>query len=439
MRAKLYAVIRSDMTLNGSSNKPVSLYAIPSGAGAVLRADPAGAGGILLTERSKRTYRGSMEMSVLNQSLAVVNEVTTSSTSTRSSARRSGSKWPLEAQKAQAVAARTYAVSSGMGFQIANVVDTTISQAYYGIGYENANAIEGVNRTAGQIMTLAGRAINAVFSANSGGITADNAIEIWGGDNSFLNTAVTSPDEGPSKGLLDWYYVALPSGQTGYIRSDLLADSGQTHVSGAKYLRVTGDGTAVRSKPQAVSTVEPLARVGAGTMVVQLDKVPEYSDYNWIEAPMTSSQLLATLNKRSKTPISGPLLTLEVSKRGPSGRVTEIKANGIPVNVGVPDNLRGALNSLKSTLFSVEETGRYTIIDGNGNEREIPSQSGSLQVVGGDGAASSMPTDNAFIMDGSGNLRAVTASPQFVFAGKGYGHGLGLSQWGARALRRARV
>ncbi|WP_158602292.1 SpoIID/LytB domain-containing protein [Cohnella endophytica] len=429
-----YTSLRTDMTLNGSANKPVTLYAIPSGPSTVLRAEPAGSGGILLTERNKRTYRGSMEMSVLNQSLAVVNEVDYEQYLYSVVGAEIGSKWPLEAQKAQAVAARSYALSSGMGFQIANVVDTTTSQAYYGIGYENANATEGVNQTAGEVMTQGGKAINAVFSANSGGITADNAIEIWGGDNSFLSSAVPSPDDGPQKGLLDWYYVALPSGQTGYIRSDLLENSGQTHVSGAKYLRVTGEGTAVRSKPQVVSTVEPVARVGTGTLVVQLGKVAEYSDYSWIEDPMTPDQLLTALNKRAKSPITGPLLTLEVTKRGPSGRVTEIAANGVPVNVGAGDNLRGALNSLKSTLFSVEETGRYTIVDGNGTVREVPSQSGSLQVIGGAGTSGSLPASNAFFMDGNGNLRAVTTSPLFVFSGKGYGHGLGMSQWGAKAF-----
>ncbi|MFC5469463.1 SpoIID/LytB domain-containing protein [Cohnella suwonensis] len=428
-----YVSLRTDMTYYGSANKAAVLYAIPSGAGAVLRADPAGAGGIQLAERSKRMYRGSMEMSVLNQSLAVVNDVPFEQYLYSVVGAEVGSRWPIEAQKAQAVAARTYAQSSGVGFQIANVVDTTLSQAYYGIGYENANSTAGVDQTKGEILTSGGKAISAVFSANSGGITADNPTEIWGGDGSNFASAVLSPDDGPQKGLLDWYYVALPSGQTGFIRSDLASASGQKHVSGANLLNVKGDGVAVRNKPQA-STAEPIARVDAGTPVVQLGVVPEYTDYSWVEAPMTPDQLLAALNKRAKTPIAGPLLTLEVTKRGPSGRAVEVAANGVAVNVGAGDNLRGALGGLKSTLFQLEETGRYAIMGKDGGTRELPRQQGPVQAIGADGSVQQLQGPNLFIMDGSGLLRAATTTPRFVFSGKGFGHGLGMSQWGARGL-----
>jgi stage II sporulation protein D len=432
--AEPYISVRSDMTYNGSANKPVSLYAIPAGAGAVLRADPEGVAGIQVIERNKRTYRGSMEMSVLNQTLAVVNDVNFEQYLYSVVGAEVGSSWPIEAQKAQAIAARSYAIASGMGYQIAHVVDTTNSQAYFGISSENPNSTNGVTQTAGMILTMGGKIVSAVFSSNAGGVTADNTLEIWGGDNSFLATNVQSPDTGPQKNKHEWYYVAIPSGQTGYIRDDLLTDSGQTHVSGAKLLRVTSEGAAVRSSPLIATNVEPITRVESGTLVVQLNKVSEYTDYSWIEANFTPEQLLTSLNKRAKSPIAGPLLTLEVSKRGPSGRVTEVKANGSAVNVGVADNLRGALNGLKSTLFTIEETGRYSILNGAGIQRELPVQSGSLQVVGNDGLTRSLTDERLFIMDGKGNLRAATTSPKFVFSGKGNGHGVGMSQWGARGL-----
>ncbi|MFC4306185.1 SpoIID/LytB domain-containing protein [Cohnella boryungensis] len=425
-----YAALRTDVT---SGSAAATLYAIPAGGSAALRAEPAGAEGILLAERSKRTYRGSMEISVLNQSLAVVNEVDFEQYLYSVVGVEVGASWPPEAQKAQAVAARTYALFAGTGYQIANVVDTTLSQAYYGIGSENANSTAGVQATAGEVLTYDGKVINAVFSSNAGGITADNNAEIWGGDNAYYSAGANSPDEGPQKGKLDWHYVALESGEAGYIRSDLVADSGQVHVSGAKILKVTTEGAAVRENPVISTKVEPIARVGVGTTLVELDRVPEYSDYSWIEPSMTPEQLLTALNKRAKTPITGPLLTLEVTKRGPSGRVTEIKANGVVVNVGVGDNLRGALGGLKSTLFEIEETGRFTV-QGEERTREIPAQGGSLQVVGADGRTQSLKGSNLYIMDGSGQLRAATAVPGFVISGNGNGHGVGMSQWGARGL-----
>lgn len=429
-----YAIIREDMTYNGSANKPISLYVLPVGSGSVLRANPQDSSGIQVIERSKRTYRGSMEISTLNNSLAVVNDVDFEQYLYSVVGAEVGASWPIEAQKAQAVAARSYAVASGLGYQIAHVVDTTNSQAYYGIGYENANSTNGVNQTVGQVLTSGGKVISAVFSSNAGGITADNKQEIWGGDNTYLASSVPSPDTGPLKGKLEWVYVSIPSGQAGYIRSDLVVDSGQLHSTGAKLLRVTSEGTAVRSRPQVVSSVVPTAKLGSGTLVIQLDRVEEYTEYSWVEAPMTPEQLLASINKRAKTPIAGPLNTLEVTKRGPSGRVIEVKANGVIVNVGASDNLRGALNGLRSTLFSIEETGRYTVLNGDGENRDVPEQSGGLQVIGGDGVTRSMPDENIYVLDGKGNLRAGTASPEFVIAGKGYGHGLGMSQWGARGL-----
>ncbi|WP_372634702.1 SpoIID/LytB domain-containing protein, partial [Cohnella sp.] len=204
-----YMVLRQNVA---QADAAATLYALPAGASSVIRVEPASADGILLAERSKRTYRGSMEISILNQSLAVVNEVDFEHYLYSVVGVEVGQSWPLEAQKAQAVAARTYALFAGTGFQIANVVDTTVSQAYYGIGSENPNSTAGVDATAGEVLTYGGKLINAVFSANSGGITADNAREIWGGDQAYYSSAVTSPDEGPQQGKLDWHHVALSNG-----------------------------------------------------------------------------------------------------------------------------------------------------------------------------------------------------------------------------------
>jgi len=427
-----YATLRQDLTAGGAA-QAATLYALPAGSDAVLRADPLGNQGISVAERSKRTYRGSLEMSVLNQSLAVVNEVGMESYLYSVVGVEVGAGWPLEAQKAQAVAARTYALFAGTGYQIANVVDTTFSQAYYGIGHENPNSTAGVNATAGEVLTYGGKLINSVFSANAGGITADNAQEIWAGDNAYYSSAATSPDDGPQKGKPEWHYVALSTGEVGYVRSDLLADSGEKHVGGSRLLRVSGEGVALRSKPLAAANEEPIARLASGALVVELARVPESTDYAWIEAPKTPDELLAALNKRAKTPIQGPLRTLEVSKRGPSGRVTEIKANGVAVNVGVGDNLRSALDGLKSTLFFIEETGRLSIEGGDGSKREVASP-GTLQIVGADGRPRSAGGSNLFVMDGQGGLRAATPSPGFVVSGNGNGHGVGMSQWGARGL-----
>ncbi len=425
-----YAVMRKDMTDNGSANKPISLYAIPAGSASVLRADPGGAGGIEVIERKKRTYRGSMEISVQNNSLAVINDVEFEQYLYSVVGTEVGSSWPPEAQKAQAVAARSYALAGGMAFKVAHVVDTTVSQAYYGIGAENGNSTAGVNATTGEVLAYNGKIISALFSSNAGGITAD-ATEGWGNSDPAMNGAVVSPDSGPQKGKMEWYRIATASGQTGYIREDLVADSDQKSAAGIKQMRVKSDGATLRAKPLIES--DALARLSIETLVVPLGKVSEDTVYSWVEGPVTSEQLLASLKKKDSS-LTGPLHTLEVSGRGPSGRAIELKANGNVVNIEDPDNLRSAMGGVRSTLFSIEETGRLTLLNDLGTTRELPKDSGSIQIVGANGENRSVNEGNLFLIDGNGQVRVATMDASFVISGKGWGHGIGLSQWGARGL-----
>ena len=83
--------------------------------------------------------------------------------------------WPLETLKAQAVAARTYAFYQLMhrknwGYDL---VDDEGDQAYKGIKRERAKSTQAVNETRGRVLTYENRPILAMYSANSGGHTAD--------------------------------------------------------------------------------------------------------------------------------------------------------------------------------------------------------------------------------------------------------------------------
>lgn len=427
-----YAIVRNDMTLNGTAAVPVALYAIPASSGVVLRADPAGPNTIQLTERYKRTYRGSMELSVYNQSLAVINDVNLEHYLYSVVGTEVGSGWPPEAQKAQAVAARSYALAGGMAFKIAHVVDTTVSQAYFGTGAENRNSTAGVDATQGEVLVNAGgKIISALFSSNAGGITAD-AAEGWGKPDPTYASAALSPDAGPNAGRKQWVRIVSNAGLIGYVREDLLADASRKNEVGLPQMQVAVDSTVVRAKPMTEGN--ELGRLPLGELVIPLAKVPEMTkSYSWVAGPFTQDQLLASLSQRDPS-IAGPLYTLEVSARGPSGRATELKANGVRVAIHSPDSFRGALGNINSTLFQIEETGRMTVLDGQGATRELPKQSGSLSIIGGDGQVQSLSDGNLFILDGNSQLRAATAAPKFIISGFGWGHGIGMSQWGARGF-----
>ncbi|MGP3560274.1 SpoIID/LytB domain-containing protein [Geobacillus sp. BK01] len=83
--------------------------------------------------------------------------------------------WNIEALKAQAVAARTYALS----YAGATIDDTIRYQVYGGYTW-HPNSTKAVEETYGQVLKYNGRLISAVFSASNGGKTESNA-NAWGG------------------------------------------------------------------------------------------------------------------------------------------------------------------------------------------------------------------------------------------------------------------
>ena len=95
--------------------------------------------------------------------------------------------WPLEALKAQAVAARTYAASN-LGRHARSGFDLCFDihcQAYGGVAVEHAATSTAVRQTAGTVATYGGRLINAVYHAHAGGAT-DSSRVIWGAAEPYL-------------------------------------------------------------------------------------------------------------------------------------------------------------------------------------------------------------------------------------------------------------
>ncbi len=87
--------------------------------------------------------------------------------------RESPASWPIEALKAQAVAARTYAITSskaGTGFDHYN---DTRSQVYAGVAAETASTDRAVAETRGQVVTYDGEPVTTFFFSTSGGRTED--------------------------------------------------------------------------------------------------------------------------------------------------------------------------------------------------------------------------------------------------------------------------
>ena len=100
----------------------------------------------------------------------------------------------IEAQKAQAVAARTYAHSS-LGKHWNNgydVVATVQDQVYGGVAAEHSISTSAVNATAGIVATYNGAMISALFYATSGGRTS-NSEDVFAVTEPYLRSVWDAP------------------------------------------------------------------------------------------------------------------------------------------------------------------------------------------------------------------------------------------------------
>ena len=81
----------------------------------------------------------------------------------------------IEAQKAQAIAARTYALKNRgqFAFEGYDLLPTTRSQVYRGLSSENPLSSRAVEETRGMIATYNGEPINALYTSTCGGRTED--------------------------------------------------------------------------------------------------------------------------------------------------------------------------------------------------------------------------------------------------------------------------
>ncbi len=140
-----------------------------------LRLTPAGSPAVVKVESTGHQYRGSIEVRATGASLRVVNHVDLE-TYVEGIAEQKGSGWPLEAYKALAVAARSFAASSmtwrggshASGFDIC---PTQNCQVYHGFDGEEPSMRRAARETSGQIRTYGGRAILAMYHGNGGGQT----------------------------------------------------------------------------------------------------------------------------------------------------------------------------------------------------------------------------------------------------------------------------
>ncbi|HSS57103.1 MAG TPA: SpoIID/LytB domain-containing protein, partial [Solirubrobacteraceae bacterium] len=118
-------------------------------------------------------YRGSLLISASGSGLIAVNALDLEDYVRGVVSGESPSAWPTEALKAQAVAARTYAITTHAGGAAFDQYADTRSQVYRGVSAETPNTDAAVQATAGQVVTFGGQPVTTYFFSTSGGETED--------------------------------------------------------------------------------------------------------------------------------------------------------------------------------------------------------------------------------------------------------------------------
>lgn len=275
--------------------------------------------------------------------------------------------WPLEALKAQAVCARTYAGDVNHSDSHFDLCPTTHCQAYKGTSGAGAASDQAVDETAGQILYYNGKRVtDAVYYSSNGGASED-AKNVWGGERGYL------------KGKLDPY--------------------------------------------------EEYA--------VQFMTKSQLSYYRWTKT-WTAADLQAKLTGSGYTCAQIASITTKLSPTGNVIAVTVTDVNGTS-NTFERDKIRSYFN-LNSIRFSVTSSGGQSggyAIAGAANAPSL----GGLYAIDGDGSVAPLG-EGSYVITQSGVQSLAPAADQtgaggeltFTFSGTGWGHNVGMSQWGAYAM-----
>lgn len=201
-----------------------------------------------------RTLRGQIRVRAHSGRVQVLNRVGLEEYVASTVGGEMSPRWPREALRAQAVAARTYvlheaAKRSGSAW---DVRATTASQVYRGIESETDETRAAARSTRGEVLTYGGEPILAVFHSTAGGRTA-TAGEVWGRDLPYLRVVeVDGEDDAPHT-----YWRRVVS------QADLAAELSAVgaafgRLEGVRVTRRTRSGRVERLEVRGAQTVEEL-------------------------------------------------------------------------------------------------------------------------------------------------------------------------------------
>ncbi len=138
-------------------------------------------------------YRGKLMLRVYDGKLTVINDVNLEDYMRGVLPSEMPASWEYEALKAQAIAARSYALAN-LGKQAKfgyDLKDNTEDQAYGGASAETNRTNKVIDETEGLVLTYDMKIISAYYSASAGGMTNTNS---WGNNLPYLHSVPSFDD-----------------------------------------------------------------------------------------------------------------------------------------------------------------------------------------------------------------------------------------------------
>lgn len=251
------------------------------------------AAGKTLPQVNKRAYKGQLQLVVQDGRLLVVNQLPLEDYLACVLPAKTMVVWPDEVLKAQAVAARSYALYKKQHAARGYDITATDSELFYegsGKRIEKDAVTKLIRATRGQYLADGrGLAIESVSTSSSGGRT-ESAKNLWEREVSYLQSVEDYDSDSPE---YSWEYRAVPAllesllAQRGYatgrltsIRLSPLDDKGvdRTLTGRVKYIVLSGENNTVQLSGSELMELlglnSTLFDVETGTPVPETLKVP---------------------------------------------------------------------------------------------------------------------------------------------------------------------
>ena len=351
-------------------------------------------------EYKQAFYRSGILIKRLSDSdLTVINRLTLSEYLYGVVPKEMGTGWPIEALKAQAVAARNYALMNLGKYSTYDFDFTpgTSSQAYGGYDAEKSDSNRAVDETAGVVLTYEDALVECYYHAHSGGYT-EFAGNVWSSDLPYLQ-----PVEDP---------YAIGAQNTDWVLTFSKSEI-ERRLSASGYKIGSLESVRILERSVTGRVVKIEFKGTKGSAVLTNDRPRSIFGSTELKSMMFGFDA-----SKAVTTIPTTLPLPEGSSAGITGTTSRVSGDGTGQLTGMgtyaelsADNV---LKVYEGDHAYTEKIDRIALLSG----KKSTSKTGLVP-----GALSYVVSETADLSDG-----------KLTLYGHGYGHGVGLSQWGAQKM-----